>query len=97
MAWGILITNIKGLVQVRDSTPSVLSGTAMAELPVLNNAYLAIADGKIAAYGEMQSLSSKSAAQVIDAKGRFVFPSFVDSHTHLVFAASREEEFVMKI
>lgn len=97
MTWDILITNIKGLAQVRDNTPSVLAGSAMAELPVLVNAYLAIADGKIADYGEMQSLANPSADQIIDAKGRFVFPSFVDSHTHLVFAASREEEFVMKI
>lgn len=97
MTWDILITNIKGLAQVRDNTPSVLAGSAMAELPVLENAYLAIADGKIADYGEMQSLANPSADQIIDAKGRFVFPSFVDSHTHLVFAASREEEFVMKI
>lgn len=97
MTWNILITNIKGLAQVRDNTPSVLAGSTMAELPVLENAYLAIADGKIADYGEMQSLANPSADQIIDAKGRFVFPSFVDSHTHLVFAASREEEFVMKI
>lgn len=97
MAWDILITHIKGLAQVRDNTPVVLSGAAMAELPILENAYLAISDGKIADYGEMQSLSNLSADQVIDAAGRFVFPSFVDSHTHLVFAASREEEFVMKI
>ncbi len=97
MAWDILITHIKGLAQVRDNTPVVLSGAAMAELPILENAYLAISDGKIADYGEMQSLSNLLAEQVIDAAGRFVFPSFVDSHTHLVFAASREEEFVMKI
>jgi imidazolonepropionase len=97
MAWDILITNIKGLAQVRDSTPAVIAGSAMAQLPVLDNAYLAIEDGKIADYGEMQSLANASANRVIDAKERFVFPSFVDSHTHLVFAASREEEFVMKI
>ena len=97
MAWDILITNIKGLAQVRDSTPTVLAGLAMAQLPILDNAYLAIEGGKIVDYGEMLSLSNATANQVIDAKGRFVFPSFVDSHTHLVFAASREEEFVMKI
>ncbi|MCB0490907.1 MAG: imidazolonepropionase [Cyclobacteriaceae bacterium] len=93
----MLITNIKGLAQVRDSTPTVLAGLAMAQLPILDNAYLAIEGGKIVDYGEMLSLSNATANQVIDAKGRFVFPSFVDSHTHLVFAASREEEFVMKI
>ncbi|MBX2943279.1 MAG: imidazolonepropionase [Cyclobacteriaceae bacterium] len=93
----MLITNIKGLAQVRDSTLTVLSGSAMADLPVIEEAFLAISDGKIADYGEMQSLPNVTADRVIDAKGRFVFPSFVDSHTHLIFAASREEEFVMKI
>jgi imidazolonepropionase len=96
MAWDILITNIKGLVQVRDSTPDFISGKAMGELPVLENAFLAINNGLIADFGPMEDISS-SAVEVLDATGRFVFPSFVDSHTHLVFAASREEEFVMKI
>ena len=97
MGWDILITNISGLVQVREGTTSLVSGKAMAILPVLEDAFLAIKDGKIASYGTMPSLGSTSADQVIDARGRFVFPAFVDSHTHLVFAASREEEFVMKI
>ena len=97
MGWDILITNISGLAQVREGTPSLVSGKAMAILPVLEDAFLAIKDGKIASYGTMPSLGSTSADQVIDARGRFVFPAFVDSHTHLVFAASREEEFVMKI
>jgi imidazolonepropionase len=70
----------------------------MAELPILSNAYLAIQDGTIQEFGSMSDLpTGKSATKVIDATDRFVFPSFVDSHTHLVFAASREEEFVMKI
>lgn len=97
MSWDILITNIKGLAQVRDSTPTVLAGDAMAELPILNNAFLAIKDGKIVEYGGMDILPSSQAGQLIDAKDRFVVPSFVDSHTHLVFPASREEEFVLKI
>ena len=97
MPWDILIINIKGLAQVREATPSVLKGESMSELPVLSDSYLAIKDGMIADYGPMDSLSSSSATKTIDAKDRFVFPSFVDSHTHLVFAASREEEFVMKI
>ncbi|HEY5825743.1 MAG TPA: imidazolonepropionase [Cyclobacteriaceae bacterium] len=96
MAWDILIINIKGLVQVRHTTLSFLSGQQMADLPVLENSFLAIEKGLIADYGKMEDLTS-SATQTIDASGRFVFPSFVDSHTHLVFAASREEEFVMKI
>jgi len=69
----------------------------MGSLPVLADAYLTIADGLIADYGPMAALPSAPADHTIDASGAFVFPSFVDSHTHLVFAASREEEFVMKI
>ncbi len=70
----------------------------MAELPVLSNAYLAIQNGIIQELGSMSDLPiGCKAVTEIDATGRFVFPSFVDSHTHLVFAASREEEFVMKI
>ncbi len=97
MANDILITNIKGLVQVRDSTPCFISGKQLAHLPILQNAYLHIKDGLIADYGLMNALSSIHANETVDATGKFVFPSFVDSHTHLVFAASREEEFVMKI
>ncbi|MBX2970723.1 MAG: imidazolonepropionase [Cyclobacteriaceae bacterium] len=93
----MLIQNIKGLVQVRENVSLPLKGKGMGELPVLDDAYLAIEGDRISAYGAMRDLPDTSARQVIDATGRFVFPSFVDSHTHLVFAASREEEFVMKI
>ncbi len=97
MANDILITHIKGLAQVRESTPTFLAGSAMSELPVLGNAYLLLSDGLILDYGKMENLPSLRVNEKIDASGRFVFPGFVDSHTHLVFAASREEEFVMKI
>jgi imidazolonepropionase len=98
VAWDILIRNIQGLVQVREHGVHVVAGKAMAELPILANAYLAIQDGTIQEYGIMNDLpASAKAKQEIDATGRFVFPSFIDSHTHIVFAASREEEFVMKI
>lgn len=98
MAWDILIRNIQGLVQVRDKSVQVVSGAAMSELPVLPNSYLAIKNGIIEDFGSMENLPSASnASEIVDAAGRFVFPSFVDSHTHIVFAASREEEFVMKI
>jgi len=98
VAWDILIRNIQGLVQVRDEGIRVISGTAMSGLPILPNAYLAIQNGTIQEYGSMSNLPSGSKVVTeIDASGRFVFPSFVDSHTHLVFAASREDEFVMKI
>ena len=97
MTCDILIKNIKGLVQVRQETRAPLRGDALRELPVLSEAYLAITQGVISGLGKMESLPSFSCAREIDASGRFVFPSFVDSHTHLVFAHSREDEFVMKI
>ena len=93
----LLITNIKGLVQVREKNIERVEGEQMSDLPVLENAFLAIIGDRIASYGKMSELKSTEAKQTIDASGRFVFPSFVDSHTHLVFAATREEEFVMKI
>jgi imidazolonepropionase len=93
----LLIKNIKGLVQVRDSVTVPLAGKDMASLPVLSDAYLVVREGIIRDYGPMNAPPAENFIQVIDASGAFVFPSFVDSHTHLVFAASREEEFVMKI
>jgi imidazolonepropionase len=93
----LLITNIRGLVQVRATTGAPVAGAAMADLPIIHNAFLHVKDGVIATYGAMDEQPAIRAAQTIDANGRFVFPSFVDSHTHLVFAASREEEFVLKI
>lgn len=92
----ILILNIKGLVQVRQSTERFVSGSAQAELPVLPDSFLLIRDGLIADYGAMNDLRDQSYPS-IDASGSYVFPCFVDSHTHLVYAASRETEFVQKI
>lgn len=97
MVYDILITHIKGLVQVREKNVLIVKGSAMADLPVLYDAFLLIHDGLIHSYGGMQELPKVTALNTIDASGRFVFPSYVDSHTHLVFAATREEEFVMKI
>jgi imidazolonepropionase len=94
----LLIRNIKGLVQVRENFYGPVRGRAMAELPVLTNAFLTVSNGMISGYGLMDDLpASMHSTSTLDATGRFVFPSFVDSHTHLVFAASREDEFVMKI
>ncbi|MEJ7646611.1 MAG: imidazolonepropionase [Chryseolinea sp.] len=93
----ILIKNIKGLVQVREHPTTVLAGAAMGQLPVISNAYLHIKEGVIADYGAMEVVPGSLSDNDLDASGAYVFPSFVDSHTHLVFAASREEEFVMKI
>jgi imidazolonepropionase len=95
--YDLFITNIKGLVQVGRQRTSPLRGNEMADLPVLENAYLLVEQGKIAGFGSMNDVPSAASKQYIDATGAYVLPSFVDSHTHLIFPRSREEEFVMKI
>ncbi len=93
-----IITNIKQLVNVREQT-HVLRGAELAQLPVIENAYLIIEDGIIAAYGKMQNIqhSTFNIQHSIDASGQCILPCWCDSHTHLVFAGSRENEFVDKI
>ncbi|MDE3145587.1 MAG: imidazolonepropionase, partial [Bacteroidota bacterium] len=93
-----IIINIKQLVNVREQS-KVLRGKELAELPVVNNAYLIIVDGLISEYGLMKDLdlSKISTTNIIDAANQFVLPAWCDSHTHLVFAASRENEFIDKI
>jgi len=96
----ILIKNIKGLVGCYEDAPFFLRGREMDRLPVLENAFLAIEEGKIAMYGSMDDwggITDWRDLEVIDAEGRYVLPSFCDSHTHLVFAASRELEFEDRI
>lgn len=93
-----LITNIKQLVNTRE-VPELLRGQSMADLPVLNDAYLLVEDGIIADMGAMKDLPASWANEedTVDASGQLILPCWCDSHTHLVFAASREEEFVDKI
>ncbi|MDB5224156.1 MAG: imidazolonepropionase [Chitinophagaceae bacterium] len=89
-----IITNIKQLVNVREQT-HLLRGEELAHLPVIENAYLIIEDGIIAEYGEMKD-APKVSATGGDLEG-IILPAWCDSHTHLVFAGSRENEFVDKI
>ncbi|MEP7317231.1 MAG: imidazolonepropionase [Panacibacter sp.] len=93
-----IITNIGCLANVRTAT-KVLRGKELADLPVLQNAFLVIEDGLIKSLGPMAEFSSDDYPPVTpyNASGATVLPSWCDSHTHLVFAASREEEFVDKI
>jgi imidazolonepropionase len=93
-----LLTNIAALVNVREDY-HLLRGKELAHLPCIYNAYLIIEDDEIAAYGSMQELILKAAdfKYHFNLSGRFVLPSWCDSHTHLVFAGSREDEFVDKI
>lgn len=96
----ILIKNIKGLVQYGEDMPIARVGKEMQELPILENAYLAIEDNIIVAYGTMdewEGITDWRNVEVIDAEGKYVLPGFCDSHTHIVFAKSREEEFVDRI
>ena len=86
----LLITNIKGLVQARETKVEKLCGQEMSFLPVLENAFLLMEDGLISDFGPMKKCPEID-AEVIDAMGRYVFPSYVDSHTHLVYAGSREK------
>jgi imidazolonepropionase len=94
----LLIKNISGLVQTEDVPRIWVAGKDMAELSVISYSFLRIEDGLIADFGEMKDLSLDIPVEtVIDAAGKFVFPSFCDSHTHLVYAGSREKEYVDKI
>lgn len=97
-----LITNIKQLVQVGTSPRKWVAGKEMSVLPHMDNAYLLIEDERIAAFGKMENLDygkleETDLLQEIDASGRLVLPSFCDSHTHLVYAGSREIEYIDKI
>ncbi len=92
----ILIKNIKSLVQVEHKIRPCVKGAEMDILPTIENAYLLIEEDKIAAFGEMKDCPT-CADKIIDATGKYVFPSFCDSHTHIVYAGSREGEFLDKI
>lgn len=96
----LLIKNIKTLVQVEDTPQIMVAGKDMATLGTIDNAYLLIKDGKISDFGTMEDLPEQlktAAIEQIDATDRMVFPSFCDSHTHLVYAGSREIEYIDKI
>lgn len=100
----MLITNIKALVGVHPKERLFLRGSELNRLPILENAWLLLEDGLIKDFGLMENLPShpdcyrdSNLKSQISAEGRFVFPSWCDSHTHIVFAAPREEEFALKI
>jgi imidazolonepropionase len=103
----LLIVNSKLLVNTRAQT-GLLRGAELADLPCIQNGWLLIEDKEIAAYGPMSDMparlvqmaalhSPEPEGPVIDASGRCILPAWCDSHTHLVFAGSREDEFVDKI
>lgn len=93
-----VIQHIKQLVNTRTNS-IVVRGTELSQLPIIENAFIVVESGIIQAYGSMHELSNVHilGAELIDAAGATILPCWCDSHTHLVFAASREEEFVHKI
>lgn len=92
----LLLTNIGKLLQTRQTTESPLSGEDLKSLPTLDNAWLLIDQDTIEDFGSM-STEVPRADEVLDVNGDWVFPGFCDSHTHIVFAESREKEFVMRL
>lgn len=95
----LLIENIKSLAGITEKGIEKLAGKEMQRLTAINNSWILIRDGVIDSFGSMESQPAglSRSAVVINASGKFVLPSFCDSHTHLVYAGSREQEFIDKI
>jgi imidazolonepropionase len=95
----LLLTNIKQLCQVETGTErkKTIRGEAMRILPSVENAWLLMENDRIHSYGKMEDVHTVNANDIIDVTGRYVLPAWCDSHTHLVFAAPREQEFVDRI
>ena len=99
----ILIKNIQSLIQVMEESPKWVAGEDMSRLNAIEHAWLFLKDEKIEDFGSMRSLDvekiigDQSDTTIIDASGKIVMPAFCDSHTHLVYAGSREMEYVDKI
>jgi len=92
-----LFLNIKELIQVREPSITKVSGKEMSVLPTIKNAFLLIKNDLIEDYGSMSDLINTEADTIIDANDSMILPSWCDSHTHLVFAGNREQEFVDRI
>lgn len=92
-----LFFNIKELLQIRDKSISKVSGIEMKTLPSIKNAYLLVEGEHIKDYGPMSRLHNYDADRLIDAHDQIIIPAWCDSHTHIVYAGNREEEFVDRI
>lgn len=94
----LLVTNIDILAGIGHDGKRCLKGDEMARIDTIEHAYLYVEDGRIASYGKRSDMPQiDSDTTVVDAEGGAVLPSFCDSHTHIVYAGSREGEFVDKI
>lgn len=96
-AMKLLFKNIKQLVQVREEMLKPLKGSEMKELPVIDDSWLLIEDEKIADFGKMSQIPRFEEVQIVDASGKILLPGWIDSHTHLVYAGNREQEFIDRI
>ena len=93
----LLVKNIGCIVGIDESGRTRVAGKEMADIGMLENAWLLTDGERIGSYGTMDTLPHEEGHEVIDAKGGWLFPSFCDSHTHIVYAGSREQEFLDKI
>src|SRR5687768_14923649 len=96
----LLIKNIRSLVFVEEKPVEKLKGKEMGSFASIDDAWLAVDDGIISDFGSMKEfpgISNWSGLEVIDATDKLILPAFCDSHTHIVFAAPREGEFVDRI
>ena len=93
----LLLTHIKELLQVRENCPEKLSGKEMKELPTLKNAWVFINHGVIEDYGTMDKMGPHQGFKTLDCSGKIVMPAWCDSHSHIVYAGNREQEFVDRI
>lgn len=92
-----LLINIKELLQVREKSVNMVSGKEMNDLPILNDAFLLLENNIISDFGKMVDCPTNSDAKIIDVTGKIVLPTWVDSHTHIVYAGNRVQEFVDRI
>ena len=92
-----LLINIHQLLQIRDQDISKVSGAEMSEMPLCSEAWLLIDNGLIEDFGPMATVPKADKNNIIDCSGRIVLPTWCDSHTHLVYAGNRVDEFVMRL
>ena len=92
----LVLKNISSLLMAEIDPGTVVSGSDMAHVETIDNAWLAIDNGRIDCFGQGEVIPFTD-DEVLDCKGGMVFPAFCDSHTHLVYAGSREQEYEDKI
>ncbi|MCB0478983.1 MAG: imidazolonepropionase [Crocinitomicaceae bacterium] len=92
-----ILKNIKALYLVEEQNPSFKKGEAMNQINTIEHAFLVIEGERIANFGKMSDLIDQNWTEVIDCTDQYVLPTFVDSHSHIVYAGTREGEFIDKI